>query len=110
MTTTASPLTYVRQAQVLGEAGQRALAAARLRAPEDETTRDYLERAGVTFVEDGAATEEAGAVASDLVREGALTDAARALLGAFAAVETIKASTGLGTRASFPRGLRLDHE
>jgi len=100
----------MRQVQVIGEPAQRALAQARLRAPEDETARDYLERAGVVFAQDGAGTQEAGAESADLVADPRLADAARALLGAFAAVETIKAATGLGERATWPRGLRLEDE
>jgi hypothetical protein len=104
------PRLHVRQVQVLGEPAQRALVESRLRAPEDETTRDYLARAGVVFVEDGEAPREAGATAAELVADARLEDATRALLGAFAAVETIKACAGVGTPATWPRGLRLDDE
>ena len=102
------PRLHVRQVQVLGVPAQQTLVGARLRTPHDVTTRDYLERAGVTFDEDGAATSDAGASPEDLVTDPHLADAARALLGAFAAVETIKAATGLGVPGTWPRGLRLD--
>lgn len=106
----ADPRVHMRQVQVIGEPAQRALAEERLRAPGDETARDYLERAGVVFEQNGAAAQEAGAESADLVADPRLADAARALLGAFAAVETIKAATGLGVPAKWPRGLRLDDE
>ena len=102
------PRLHVRQVQVLGVPAQNALIEARLREPEDPTTRDYLERAGVVFTPEGTLTCDAGAVAAELVADPRFADAARALLGAFAAVETIKAATGLGTTGTWPRGLRLD--
>ena len=104
------PRLYVRQVQVFGEAAQRALVTARLRPPDDATTGDYLQRAGVVFVEGGSNVRDAGVAVSELVSSAHLEDAARALLGAFAAVEAIKAVTGVGTPASWPRGLRLDDE
>jgi hypothetical protein len=98
----------MRQVQVLGEEAQRALVTLRLCAPDDATTRDYLERAGVAFGADGGTTHDAGVSAAELVADARLVDAAQALLGAFAAVETIKAATGLGTPGCWPSGLRLD--
>lgn len=102
------PRLHMRQVQVLGEEAQRALVTLRLRAPDDATTRDYLERAGVVFVAEGATTLHAGASATALVEDARLVDAAQALLGAFAAVETIKAAAGLGVAGQWPLGLRLD--
>lgn|GEM_PF-5176814 len=102
------PRLYMRQVQVLGEDAQRALVTLRLRAPSDATTRDYLERAGLVFSADGDSTYDAGVSVAELVADARLVDAAEALLGAFAAVETIKAATGLGTAGGWPSGLRLD--
>lgn len=104
------PRLYMRQVQVLGEDAQRALVALRLRAPTNATACDYLERAGIVFRADGGTTHDVGPSAAELVADARLVDAAEALLGAFAAVETIKAATGLGTPGRWPRGLRLDGE
>jgi len=102
------PRLYMRQVQVLGEEAQRALVTLRLRAPRDATTRDYLERSGMVFSADGGTTCDAGVSAAELVADARLIDAAEALLGAFAAVETMKAATGLGRPGRWPSGLRLD--
>jgi predicted exporter len=104
------PRRFVRQTQVIGEDAQRALLAARVVAPANATTADYLARAGITFEAAGVATADAGARADDLVAAPPLRDAADALLGAFAAVETIKALAGVGRAGHWPAGLRLDAE
>ena len=104
------PRRFVRQTQVIGEDAQRALLAARLAAPEDATARDYLARAGITFDAAGSAAADVGARAEDVVASSSLREAAAALLGAFAAVETIKACAGVGSPGRWPAGLRLDAE
>ena len=104
------PRRFVRQVQVLGESAQRALCDARPCAPADETARSYLARAGTTFDAAGPAISEPGATPADLVADPRLREAAAALLGAFAAVETIKALSGVGSLGRWPAGLRLDVE
>ncbi len=104
------PRLFVRQAQVIGEDAQRALVAARLVAPEDATARDYLARAGITFDAAGVMAADIGARPEDVVASPALREAAAALLGAYAAVETIKGLAGVGRPGRWPAGLRLDAE
>ncbi len=104
------PRRFVRQTQVIGEDAQRALLAARLVAPGDAIARDYLARAGITFDASGVTVADIGARAEDVVASPALHEAASALLGAFAAVETIKAVAGVGSQGRWPAGLRLDAE
>jgi molybdopterin-synthase adenylyltransferase len=86
----------------IGEAGQAKLCAARVHpAAGDEgvarTALDYLARAGVQTAEDGVAValadrEQALRVAGD----ESLVEAARALLGAIAAVDVMRDVVGFG--------------
>ncbi len=109
-------LLYARQILLpeIGKEGQARLCTARVCAGSGAdprvvaVARDYLERAGVAWGEDGepVALPDAAAVAR-LAGDPALADAAAAVLGAFAAVETIKRITGAGAPADFPRGLVL---
>jgi hypothetical protein len=104
----------------IGPAGQARLCSARVRvaAASDpraaHATREYLERAGLVLQVDAsgaAATVDMLPVDAAAVRALAgraeLDEAAAALAGAFAAVETIKAVLGVGTPAALPRALSL---
>jgi hypothetical protein len=96
---------YARQVilRELGHAGQARLCASRVALPVDDTAatrvaRDYLQRAGLQVVESDhgvpVALEEAAQV------EPALQACADWLLGAWAAVETIKQVAGVGVPAT----------
>lgn len=102
----------------LGEAGQLKLLAARVRPAEGadgeawEVAREYLARAGVE--EDAAegtpiALPNAAELAA-LAGEPELVEAARALAGAFCAVEAIKSLAGLGVPAALPAAFSLSSE
>jgi hypothetical protein len=100
----------------LGEAGQLRLLAASARpqgtpdAGALEVARGYLSRAGLRVSgEPGAIALElpdAGALAR-LAGTPALVEAARALAGAFAATEAIKAAAGIGSRGALPAQFSL---
>jgi hypothetical protein len=105
----------------IGTAGQARLCAARVRiagAADARATRtacDYLERAGLSIAAGAGEQVEAVAVAdANAVRALAgcveLEEAAAALAGAFAAVETIKAVLGAGVSAQLPAALTLAGE
>ena len=111
---------YARQIVLseIGLEGQRRLRATAVAiAPGADpraqaVARDYLVRAGVE-VRDEPAEWVAVASPSDLQRvaaDPALEDCAAWLLGAFAAVETIKAKIGAGTAADFPNDYALGAE
>jgi hypothetical protein len=92
----------------LGEAGQLRLCSGRIRHAADRdpgalaVARDYLARAGVGEGALGDAPEVWMDVSdpAQLAARPELIEAARALCGAFAAVEAIKALAGLGTSAT----------
>ncbi len=89
----------------IGELGQERLCVAGARASASAepravaAARDYLERAGVAWGDEAGAADcavpDAGAVARAAGRAD-LEEAAALLLGALAAVETIKSVTGAG--------------
>jgi len=98
---------YARQLLLpqLGERGQARVLASSVRAPKDAdggalaVARTYAERAGLRVVSDGEfplisvpTTEQVGRVAG----EEALMEAARALVGAIAAVEALRGAAGFG--------------
>jgi adenylyltransferase/sulfurtransferase len=105
----------------LGEAGQLRLCAGRVRHGADRdpgalgVARDYLARAGVG---ESAAVDATDAAEvwldvgdpAQLAGRPELLEAARALCGAFAAVEAIKALAGLGTSATLGPEQRLSSE
>ena len=105
----------------IGESGQARLCAAGYGVgPEASkaaaaTAVDYLVRAGMTMLaSEDAARDDApllllpdDAGVSRLAGQPLLQEAAAALAGAFAAVEAIKAVTGAGEAARFPRDLCL---
>ena len=88
----------------IGEAGQRRLLETELRLEGDagvvKVAESYLSRAGVRIgegaVQSVASSEQVARVAGD----AALEPAARALLGALAAVEAIRATLALPGRSS----------
>jgi len=102
----------------LGEAGQLRLCAGRVRHAAEldpgalAVARDYLARAGVG----ASAADDAAEVWLDvsdpaqLAGRPELIEAARALCGAFAAVEAVKALAGLGTSATLGPEQRLSSE
>jgi hypothetical protein len=111
----------------IGEVGQARLCATRARvaAAVDPrvagVARDYLERAGIIVSSEIEATNsiseahlEVPVLDAQSVRALAgrveLEEAAAALAGAFAAVETIKHAVGAGTAAALPPGLCLGGE
>lgn len=101
----------------IGITGQTKLCAAhvRIHASADPQaaliTRDYLTRAGVTVQSEApitatvASTQDVNQLAGDELRH-----ASQMLVGAFAAVEVIKALVGSGTPAQLPAGFRLSSE
>jgi hypothetical protein len=114
---------YARQILLpeLGLAGQERLALAAVRVASDADARvsviarDYLARGGVgvrasrgaaTVSVNAASTPEVARVAGDPALEGC----AAWLLGAFAAVEAIKAAGDLGTAAAFEADFVLARE
>jgi len=109
----------------LGEAGQARLLATRLRAQSAadlgvlEVARTYLVRSGVTLVDAPRAGAQDDTQELPLPTESevarvagrpALTEAARALLGALAAVDAIRTATGLGTGAGLPEHFAISSE
>lgn len=102
----------------LGEAGQLRLLAASARpgSASDpgalEVARSYLARAGVRIASGASEAEvalelpDAEGVAQ-LAGAPELAEAARALAGAFAAVEAIKAAAQIGRRGALPPGFSL---
>jgi hypothetical protein len=102
----------------IGTAGQARLCAARVRVAEgaDEraarVTRDYLERAGLEVdagARDAVDVPDANRLRA-LAGRAELEEAAAALAGAFAAVETIKAVLDVGAPAALPAALCLAGE
>jgi hypothetical protein len=104
---------YARQLLLpeIGSKGQERLCAAQVRVSEGDpgagaVALEYLGRAGVSFAQEGEhvlALPDTSAVV-DLAGAPELLEAARALSGALAAVETIKAILELGkplAKASF---------
>lgn len=99
----------------LGETGQERLLAGRVQFAADAddgavaVARDYLARAGVAEGKD----RDLSIAGLDLRSIEALAgqpewiEAARALAGAFAAVEAIKTLAGIGTKGALDAGLRL---
>lgn len=110
---------YARQLLLgeIGEAGQKRLLDARFRrgvgcdANAFVVAADYLERAGSKLATDG---EPVSIPDEEAVRRFAGADAlvapAAAIVGAFAAVEQIKATLGCGEAREFPSELRLTGE
>jgi len=110
---------YARQLLLgeIGEAGQKRLLDARFRRGDGSDANafavaaDYLERAGCTLGTEG---EPVSIPDADAVRRFAGADAfvapAAAIVGAFAAVEQIKATLGCGEAQEFPSDLRLTGE
>lgn len=102
----------------IGEQGQLRLLASRVRVPVGAdagalmAARSYLERAGVQVDADSgaplnlASAQQIEALAGDPL----LFEAARALAGAFAAVETIKSVAGIGQPSELPDELSLASE
>lgn len=101
----------------IGELGQARLLASSFRVAGEPGARavagSYLERAGVSV------QEQAGATVSVLEDQGRLEalagapyllEAARALAGAFAAVETIKSVVGIGQPSELPETFSLVSE
>jgi hypothetical protein len=113
---------YARQILLpeIGLAGQERLSTAAFEITSDAdpraaaVTRDYLQRAGVGGRAGGApAAVVPVASAAEVQRvaaDSALEECAAWLLGAFAAVEAIKAGAGAGTKADFPSDYRLGAE
>ena len=104
----------------VGEAGQERLCAAQARLAADAdaravtVAREYLLRAGVHVHEASAAVPDAlpvllpsAAAVRALAGRPELEQAAAALAGAFAAVETIKAALGIGEARALPAALTL---
>mgnify|MGYP001816583685 FL=1 len=110
---------YARQLLLgeIGEAGQERLLDTRFRrgaasdADAFAVAADYLSRAGCS---PGAEGTELGVPGTDSVRRFAGSDAllapAAAVIGAFCAVEELKATLGVGAARDFPPGLRLTPE
>jgi hypothetical protein len=103
----------------LGELGQERLLSSRARPTEHAdagalaVARSYLERAGVAVVQEQASTQLLVACSAEVeALAGApyLLEAARALAGAFAAVETIKSVVAIGHSSELPRTLSLASE
>lgn len=103
----------------IGEAGQRRLCAAGFRIGASADPRvaavagDYLTRSGMQTLPSGASdalalpgSEQVACLAGDV----ALQEAAAALLGAYAAVEAIKACVGAGRAGQLSAALRLTGE
>jgi hypothetical protein len=103
----------------IGEPGQARLCATHVTlaggdARASAIAREYLERAGVRVSDASSAAAPALAASlptSEAVRVLAarpeLEEAAAALAGAFAAVETIKAALGIAAARALPEGLTL---
>lgn len=77
--------------------------------------KDYLQRAGIQVVSQADDAVPVSLPAAPQVEklsggDPALCVAAEALVGAFVAVETIKAATGAGRAAPFPSDLSLSPE
>jgi hypothetical protein len=110
---------YARQLLLgeIGDAGQERLLHAGFRrgagsdADAYAVAEDYLERAGCTVRQDG---DELLLPNEDAVMrfacEQELAGTAATIMGAFAAVEHLKATLGLGAARDFPDELRLSGE
>ena len=104
----------------LGELGQSRLLASVVRPNADadvgtlEVARSYLLRAGVRISTDSCEEPSlllpTSAFVARLAGAAELTEAARALSGAFAAVEAIKAAVGLGQAGTLPADFSLVSE
>jgi len=99
----------------IGEAGQERLLASRVRVSgasgAEAVARSYLERAGVQLGDTGEQLRVASDARLDaLAGSPLLLEAARALAGAFAAVETIKSVVGIGHPSELPEALSLVSE
>ena len=117
---------YLRQRMLaeVGDAGHERLRAARVRLEGGSPgarahAADYLARAGVTLVDRAAPPGSAGldtsllapelraVIAGPLAAPVALQPAADLLLGALAAVESVKLTLGVGHPATLPPDLLL---
>jgi hypothetical protein len=107
---------YARQLLLgeIDETAQLRLLDARFRRPEGAdadalaVATDYLERAGCSVTNDGTPLQVPDAAAVDTVAgKPSLRAPAAALIGAFAAVEHVKATLDLTGPLSFPSNLRL---
>lgn len=100
----------------IGELGQARLLACQVRVTGDAGTRavarSYLERAGVQVDEGAQSARHVPETACIEALAGApfLLEAARALAGAFAAVETIKSVVGIGQASELPDTFSLVSE
>jgi hypothetical protein len=103
----------------IGEQGQERLCASRVAHAAGDArarvvARDYLERAGLC-VDDASTAEPASLQVPLPTQDGVralaarpeLEEAAAALAGAFAAVETIKAALGIAAACALPADLTL---
>lgn len=106
---------YLRQRLLteVGDAGQERLCATPVQlvggSPEARAhARDYLARAGVPVVPNGAPDAARRVALPEAVRHApALQPAADLLVGALAAVEAVKGTLGLGQPATVPPDLLL---
>lgn len=121
MLTDADKAKYARQILLteLGVAGQERLGATRVHLAMDadpraaEVARAYLDRAGVgAHAEDLERTVPVASASqvAQLAGDPALEDCAAWLLGAFAAVEAIKAAAGAGEPAALADDFVLSRE
>src|SRR5687767_5033255 len=106
----------------IGEAGQARLLACQVRVAASAeagalaVARSYLERAGLQVEGVMERSVEASLAVPDRARIDALAgspiflEAARALAGAFAAVEIIKSVVGIGQPSELPEALSLASE
>lgn len=104
----------------LGELGQSRLLASAVRPNQDadpgalEVARSYLSRAGLRLAteacEGAAMTLASSATVARVAGAPELLEAARALAGAFAAVEAIKAAAGIGQQSGLPAAFSLVSE
>jgi len=113
---------YARQILLseLGAGGQERLTTAAIAFANDADPRaravasEYLSRAGVGSRPDDAPAVEVPVASTATVQrtaaDPALEDCAAWLLGAYAAVEAIKARAGAGTAADFPSDYTLGAE
>ncbi|UCH30781.1 MAG: hypothetical protein JSV06_07075 [Myxococcales bacterium] len=110
---------YARQLLLgeIGEAGQKRLLTARCRrgsaadADAFAVAAEYLRRAGCSIDEGGEEVRIPDAVAvSRFAGTTSLHETAAAVVGAFCAVEHIKATLGLGDACEFPHALTLSSE
>jgi hypothetical protein len=106
----------------IGEGGQARLLKSQVGAAADAdpgalaVARSYLERAGVRVADDAEGSVEVSLNVPDRARIEALAgsplllEAARALAGALAAVETIKSVVGIGQPSELPEAFSLASE